>query len=206
VSARRALVWRALDGWRAEYVDVSLAADRLLARGTQLGVEPLPYRLAYALDTAYGFVTTRMTVDAEGVHPDSGHWSRRLDLLRAPDGGWTVSADSRGDPGLPSAGGNPAALAGAVDCDLGFSPLTNSLPVLRHRMLEDGDQPEDMVMAWISVPDLAVTPAAQRYERLPGTAVRFRSLDGEFEGFTADIELDEDGFVVRYPELAERVP
>jgi hypothetical protein len=33
--------------------------------------------------------------------------------------------------------------------------------------------------------------------------VRFVQLDGDF---TAELELDEDGFVVRYPRLAERVP
>jgi uncharacterized protein len=206
VRGHRALIWRALDGWRAEYAEVSISADRLLARGTQLGVDPLPYRVVYALDTAPGFATSRLTVDADGVHPERGRWTRRLDLLRAPDGGWTVSADAKGDPGLPSPGGRKDALEGAIDCDLGFSPLTNTLPVLRRNLLEDGAEPEDMLMAWISVPDLAVTRAAQRYEPLPGTAVRFRSLDGEFEGFTADLELDEDGFVVRYPELAERVP
>jgi uncharacterized protein len=200
MTAARSIVWRGLDEWRAEYVEVALRSDRLLARGTQLGADPLPYRMTYALDTASGFATSRITIDAEGVHPDAGRWTRRLDLLRAPDGAWTVSGDGSGDPGLSPPGGDAAALNGAVDCDLGFSPLTNSLPILR-RSLE-----QDLTMAWISVPDLTVTPAAQRYEPLEGTAVRFLALDGQFEGFTADLELDADGFVVRYPDLAERVP
>jgi hypothetical protein len=186
---RRALVWRALDELRFEYSDVTVEDERLSARGVQLGVEQVPYRLTYELDTHPGFATRRLTVEAEGAG-----WERRLDLHGDGEGGWTVS------------GGDDASLAGAIDCDLGFSPLTNTLPVLRHRMLESDARPDDMLMAWVSVPGLAVTPAAQRYERLPGTAVRFRSLDGEFEGFTADLELDGDGFVVRYPELAERVP
>lgn len=43
----------------------------------------------------------------------------------------------------------------AIDCDLALSPLTNSMPVLRHRML-DGGGPLEFLMAWVSVPDLSV--------------------------------------------------
>jgi uncharacterized membrane protein HdeD (DUF308 family) len=31
-------------------------------------------------------------------------------------------------------------LAGSLDCDLGLSPLTNSMPALRHRHNESGDE------------------------------------------------------------------
>jgi hypothetical protein len=54
-------------------------------------------------------------------------------------------------------------------------------------------------MAFVGVPSLEVTPAQQRYEPLGDGVVRFRSGD-----FTADLEYDEDGFVVRYPGLAIR--
>ena len=57
-------------------------------------------------------------------------------------------------------------------------------------------------MAWVSLPDLAVTRSEQRYERIDDRRVRFVGLD---DGFTAELELDEDGLVVRYPRLAERV-
>jgi hypothetical protein len=82
--------------------------------------------------------------------------------------------------------------------DLAFSPLLNSLPVRRDRLLEHG-RPHDYVMAFVDVPSLEVSPAEQRYEPLGSRLVRFRSGD-----FTADLEYDEDGFVVRYPGLAER--
>jgi len=79
--------------------------------------------------------------------------------------------------------------------DLGYSPLFNSLPVLAG--LEGR---RDYVMAWVSVPDLTVSRSEQRYERLGPHAVRFAS-----DSFTADLELDQDGLVLRYPGLAERV-
>jgi len=196
VREQRTLVWRGLDAWRAEYADVTLYADRLLARGTQLGIEPLPYRLSYALDTSPpDFRTARLTVDAAGER-----WSRRLDLLRDPDGNWHVSGDAGGEVGLPEPGGDPSSFAEALDCDLGLCPLTNAMPVLRHGLAGGGGEPRDFTMAWVSVPDLTVSRSAQRYEPVRQGVVRY--VD---DHFSAELELDSDGLVLRYPDLAERV-
>jgi hypothetical protein len=105
-------------------------------------------------------------------------WTRELDLRRDPGGAWS-------EPGLD----------GALDCDLALSPLTNFMPVRRN-----AGEPGEHSMAWVSVPDLAVHRSEQRYEPLPGGGVRF----SDDTGFTADLELDDDGFVTRYPGLAER--
>jgi uncharacterized protein len=196
VTDHRVAVWRGLDAWRAEYVDVWLHTDRLLARGTQIGVEPEPYRLQYALDTAVSFATARLTADTAGAG-----WSRRVDLIRDPDGTWHVSGDGAGDTELPAPGGDAAALAGAVDCDLGFSALFNSLPVLRERLLERAE-PVDFEMAWVSVPDLAVKKAPQRYVPLSEERVQFLSSGGAFR---AEIHFDADGLVTLYEDFLERV-
>jgi hypothetical protein len=89
------------------------------------------------------------------------------------------------------------AVEGALDCDLAFSPLTNFMPAARL-----GAEPADHVMAWVSVPDLAVLRSEQRYEPAGDGRVRYVGLDHDF---TAVLELDEAGFVTRYPGLAERV-
>jgi uncharacterized protein len=79
--------------------------------------------------------------------------------------------------------------------DLGYSPLLNSLPVLRG--LETAT---DFVMAFVEVPSLEVSRAEQRYEPLDDGVIRFRS-----GSFAADLAFDADGFVTRYEGLAERV-
>jgi hypothetical protein len=86
-----------------------------------------------------------------------------------------------------------------LDLDLQSSPLFNSLPVLRDRLHEGGDARE-YTMAFVRVPELTVQRSAQRYVPLERRVVRYRSGT-----FTADLEFDADGFVVRYPGLAERV-
>jgi hypothetical protein len=84
---------------------------------------------------------------------------------------------------------------GADFFDLGYSPLFNSLPVLAGL-----DRATDFVMTFVQVPSLDVVRAEQRYEPLGDGLVRFRS-----GSFVADLRFDEDGFVIRYEGLAERV-
>jgi hypothetical protein len=90
-------------------------------------------------------------------------------------------------------------LSNADFFDLGWSPLFNSLPVMRDRLLESSSARE-YVMRWVDVPSLAVTTSEQRYEPRGSGLVRFCSGD-----FTADIRFDTDEFVVDYPGIARRV-
>jgi uncharacterized protein len=181
----RLVIWRGLDDWRAEASHVRIEGDRLSATGSQLGATPEPYRLDYLLRTSPRFVTE--TLELSVVRAGT---LRRLRLARGPDGSWT--ADDRALPELD----------GALDCDLGLSPLANSMPVLRESLLSPGSEPRDFVMAWVDVPDLTVHRSEQRYEPVDERHVRFVSLDGSF---MAELEYDEDGVVLSYPGLAERV-
>ena len=197
--------------WHVELATVELGEAGLRARGTQLGDVPVPYRLDYRLDaTADGFTTRSLDVEASGAG-----WVRRLRLERHPDGEWSVDASAEGSPqldrqvdALPEPGGDVTALSGALDCDLGLSPLTNAMPVHRHRLVQDQGSIE-FLMAWVSVPDLAVTPSRQRYEHLrpegAGGIVRFASLDGDEITFSSDLEFGADRLIQVYPQLARRV-
>lgn len=90
-------------------------------------------------------------------------------------------------------------LAGADFFDLGWSPLFNSLPVIRDKLLEPGPA-RRYEMRWVDVPSLEVSVSEQRYEPLGQGRVRFSSAD-----FTSDIRFDEAGFVLDYPGIATRV-
>jgi hypothetical protein len=89
-------------------------------------------------------------------------------------------------------------LDGADFFDLGWSPLFNSLPVIRDRLLQPGP-PRDYLMRWVEVPSLEVSMSEQRYEPLGDGVVRFRAGD-----FASEITFDPDGFVVNYPGIAAR--
>jgi uncharacterized protein len=180
----RAVAWTKNDPPGMELAEVRLANGLLAASGISIGSDPIPYRLDYSLVAHEGFVTAGLRVEArgEGLH-------ETLDLWRSDEGRWNVGGESRPE------------LDGALDCDLGLSPVTNSMPVLRHGLLE-ASQPVELLMAWVAVPDLTVHASRQRYSGLGGGRVRFESLD---DSFTADITFDEDGLVLDYPGIARRL-
>ena len=161
--------WRGLEEPLFELAFVELGEGRLRAQGTQLGAG---HRLEYALETGEGFISERLQLECR-----TGQGPRTLDLRR----------------------GSKPFVGAVLDLDLGYSPLFNSLPVLRDR-LHEGGEAHDYVMAWLAVPELTVSESRQQYSPLADGVVRFRT-----GSFSADVEFDADGFVVRYPGLAERV-
>jgi uncharacterized protein len=173
------LAWNGTPDWRTEVCEVVLTDDGIAATGAQLGSAPEPYRAAYELEARRNWVTRRLHVQVGGVGS--------LELRHDGKGRWA---------GVE----NADEIEGALDCDLAFSPLTNLMPVRRHRLHQEPGA-VDFAMAWVSLPDLKVHRSHQRYEHLAPGRVRFSDDDG----FTADLELDEDGFVVVYPGLARRV-
>ncbi len=181
----RLVIWRGLGEWRAEASYVRIEDGSLSAYGTQLGAEPEPYRLDYSLRTGADYVTETLELSLL-----RGGALKRLVLARKPDGSWTAD-----DAPLPE-------VEGALDCDLGLCPLTNTMPVLREKLLDPGAEPVEFVMAWVAVPDLTVHRSEQRYEPMDEHHVRYV---GRHRSFVGELELDDDGLVVRYPELAERV-
>ena len=197
----RSVAWVKEDPFGVEFAEASLSSDALFAAGVAVGSDPVVYRLDYTLQTGTGFVTLQLTVTARG-----DGWRRTLDLRRATSGHWTAATRMEGEPPLPAPGGEVAGFTGALDCDLGLSPLTNTMPVLRHELLET-DGSAEFLMAWVSVPDLSVHASPQRYtflRELPDHhhLIRYESLDSPF---TADLTFDADGIVDDYPGLARRL-
>jgi hypothetical protein len=183
-----ARTWEIHETQGLETAWIILDDDGLAARGRAVGLAPEPYWVSYTLETGNQQVTRRLAVTVEPAWAADG---RSLELLRSPDGTWSVDGVVRGD------------LAGALDCDLAFSLLTNTMPILRYQ-LHQRPGAADLAMAWVSLPDLAVHRSEQRYQHLGRTAdgavVRFTA-----GSFTADLEVDTDGLLVRYPQLGTRL-
>jgi hypothetical protein len=200
----RCVAWSKAEPFGAEFAEVQLYRGALTARGVAIGSAPSSYRLDYELETASGFVTTHLLVTAR-----SNGWMRSLDLRRASSGAWeeTWSEDGENPPFPRRTATDLGALAGALDVDLGLSPLLNTPPVLRHSLARQGGS-ADFVMAWISVPDLSVYRSPQRYTFLrtiddERSLVRFESLAED--GFRADITYDAEGLVLDYPGIGTRI-
>jgi hypothetical protein len=200
----RSLLWSRADTTGADH---ALLDDRrgLHARGVAVASEPLPYQCRYELVTDEGWATLRLEVTAEGAG-----WLRTVRLEQAA-GRWRVTTAEQGNlnralaaAGRPGTGlpglEEPERLAGAVDVDVAAAPLFNTLPVRRLDLLRAAPgTAHRLTMAWVQLPSLEVFPSEQVYTAVGPDRVRY--LSGSF---TAELELDADGYVTNYPGLARR--
>lgn len=90
-------------------------------------------------------------------------------------------------------------LDGCIDVDIQATPFTNTLPIRRLHLAQD--QPEQIMVAYIPVPSLDVSPMEQRYTGIGDGRVRYESVRS---GFVADLDVDADGIVVTYPAYFRR--
>ena len=155
---KRAVAWVKDDLLGVEFAEIDLGMNDLSARGVAIAGGPVSYRLDYTLQTAVDFVTLRLHGVSRGQV-----WRRAIELLRDGQGIWTLRTEEEGSVDLPAPGGDPAGFADALDCDLGLSPVTNLMPVLRHGLLSGGDAFQ-LTAAWVSVPDLGLHADGQRYD------------------------------------------
>lgn len=91
-------------------------------------------------------------------------------------------------------------LEGCMDIDISVSPFTNTLPINRLRPSIGESNAIDVV--YIDIPSFRISKASQQYTHIGEHVHRFTNAEGDF---TADIQVDNDGLVVHYPGLFERV-
>jgi len=89
-------------------------------------------------------------------------------------------------------------LGAADDVDIYACAFTNTLPIRRTNFADDFT----INAIFITLPDLRVERAAQRYTRTSPNAYRYTGLDS---GFTGEITIDEDGVVIDYTSVVRRV-
>jgi uncharacterized protein len=219
------LLWRRLDVPGIEYFRLWETAHGPRLAGTVIFAhDGAPVRLKYGVACAPDWTT-------RGVHVvlTRGETTRHLKLVadgarrwwrsdqevpraRAVEAGAAVEppaaverAAAGADAGAPGGSRRPPraveilGVAGCLDVDLAFTPATNLLP-MRRLGLAAGES-GDLTAAWVRFPDLDVQPLPQRYTRLAERRWRYQSRGG---AFTAELEVDDLGLVVRYPPLWER--
>jgi hypothetical protein len=171
-----------------EHLQLTETRDAIRAEGTVLGVAGAePFHLTYQLEV-------------------DGNWCVRachLQLSGAADRTLGLSGDGMGH--WTDAAGNPLpALDGCIDMDISVTPFTNTLPI-RRLALAPGESREILV-AYVSVPDLSVRPVQQRYANLArtqtGGTYRYEGLES---GFRADLQIDAQGLMLDYSGIWQRV-
>ncbi len=87
------------------------------------------------------------------------------------------------------------AVAGCIDIDLNFSPVTNTLPIRRLEMAVG--ESERLRSAWLRFPSFEFEALDQIYTRLDETTYRYESSGGSFTG---ELKVNPFGLVTVYPD------
>jgi uncharacterized protein len=133
------------------------------------------------------FIDADWRVTRFAVHHTAGTW---LHLQAHGLGQWI---DDRNQP--------LSEFDGCIDIDISATPFTNTLPV--RRLSWQAGQSRDLEMLYIPFETLKPRRDRQRYTCLqPSRLFRYEGL---LDGFTAEITIDEDGLVVDYAGLFQRI-
>jgi hypothetical protein len=184
VIGPRSVRWQDWEGCATGLEHCTLRPEdgRLVASGIVAGMrDRAPFGLFY-----------RLAIDES--------WRLREALAATTDGARRVlTANGEGAWTLD---GEPApALAGAIDIDIQATPFTNTLPIRRLALAEGASAA--IRVAYLTVPELTLLPAEQRYTCLQDSRLhRFEALE---TGFAAELSVDPDGLVTDYPGLFRRL-
>jgi uncharacterized protein len=178
------LFWRRLDIEGLERLELTIGPEGIEASSTVICLEAGGFRIEHRWRLgpdwrAQSVTVERWSAQAHGV----------LHLER--DGtGWRVDSAPRPD------------LDGAEEPDLSVTPFCNSFPI--RRTPERAGARLALETAFIDGPALTVARSRQRYDRHGPGRVRYVDL-GLSRGFEADLVVDDDGLVLTYEHLFERV-
>jgi hypothetical protein len=188
-SPIRTLLWQGIALPGSEWCALEREPDGWRLRGIVLTeVATVPVVVHYAVGLATDWSTRVVEI---AVRSGAESEPRRLKLTVAPDQRWQIEREPVPDPAILV--DDLAALHGLVDVDLGFSPVTNTLPI---RRLEPAiGEAVAVTAAWVRFPELTIEPLPQRYVRLAERRYRYESAEG---AFVAEIEVDDLGMVTTY--------
>lgn len=179
------LFWRRSDVPGLERLELTVSGDGVVAESTVVCLEDGGFRLDHRW---------RLTADWRAVSLEVERWGdvgahRRIVLERSGDG-WLVDGVQRPD------------LDGAEEPDLSVTPFCNTFPIRRTPAAAGESLTLDT--CYVDAAVMTVERSRQRYDRLGPNRLRYVDL-GVAAGFEADLEVDDEGLVLRYEHLFERV-
>ncbi|MBW6422428.1 putative glycolipid-binding domain-containing protein [Rhizobium sp. XQZ8] len=178
------LFWRRTDIEGFERLELSIEPDGVKASSTVLCLEDGGFRLDHRWRLSPDWRAQSVTVERWNA---GGHDMLHLERVGA---GWHVDGLPRPD------------LDGAEEPDLSVTPFCNTFPIRRAPNTQNASLP--LGTAFIDGLALTVARSSQRYDRQGPDRLRYVDL-GLSRGFEADLVVDEEGLVIHYQHLFERM-
>ncbi len=183
------LTWRAHDVPRMESVRVQLSGKRIKAHGRIVAAATPThpaFSASYDLVTDEAGATKRLSLTLTLAERE-----RQLSIARDEENMWLVQHQHTGET-------KRAAYNCALDVDVVFSPFFNALPIRRLGLHQRSDSVTCPVV-YVRLPELSVDPAVISYSSA-ADGIKLHSPAAE-----TTITVDDDGFILDYPGLAERI-
>ena len=177
------VIWKGIYYNSLEYFQLSEMEDTFLAKSKIIGAyEDKSYLVEYILkiDKKWEVLSFKIEFEINNVR-------KKLSGLKK-NNDWTINGNA-----------NPP-FSGFTFIDISLTPFTNTLPI-RNLRLNQGQEKEIEVI-YIDILGNDIRPARQKYRRNTDVNFRYENIPNDFE---ADIDVDEDGLVVYYPSLFERI-
>lgn len=186
------LTWRAHNLPRMESVRVQLSGNRIKAYGriVSAATESTPaFSASYDLVTDETGGTKRLSMSVTLAERE-----RQLSIARDEENMWLVQ-DHSGQT-------SRATYEGAMDVDVVFSPFFNALPIRRTGLYKRADS-VSLPVVYVWLPELTVKSQTISYTSTGDDGGEGIKLVSPVADTT--ITVDNDGFIVDYPGLAERI-
>ena len=180
------IVWNSLIDHSLEICWISSDGPTWTFDGSATLVEGVvPFAITYILHVDRQTGQTRF----DGRVRSGSDPERAITITGSPGALWIIDG---GD------GEDRSSLASAMCIDLGWTPLTNTLSIWNLDLAVG--KSADIVNAWVPFPEFVLKPAVQRYTRIGERQYRYEQPEIDF---TADLDVDEHGFVRRYGDIWE---
>lgn len=178
--------WFSLDEIGLEQLEITENIDRIKVESLILRViDGQPHRISYRISCDKRWFVREVELSIENRK------NKRIKLNSDGYGNWT---DETGKE-LPE-------LKDCFDIDISATPFTNTLPI--NRLSFEIGQTIKISVAYFLIPEMAFQRSLQHYSYLEKGLFKFEEK-GIFDGFSADIQVDENGFVTDYPQLFRKI-
>jgi uncharacterized protein len=176
-------MWISNDNQIFEHVWLYQSAEKSIADGWIVHSGENGYRIHYNIEVDASWRTRKMEITKWGeqiktmqLHSDgNGHWS-----------------DHQGNE-IPD-------LTGCIDVDLYASPFTNTVAI--QRLALQTLQSQTINVVFVGLPELKTEQVRQKYTMINEGLYRYEGLE---TGFTTELPVDSNHFVIDYPDFFHRI-
>lgn len=175
-----------------ESVRVQLSGNRIKAYGriVAAATQSHPaFSASYDLVTDETGATKRLSMTVTLAERE-----RQLSIARDEENMWLVQHRQNQT--------TRSAFDGALDVDVIFSPFFNALPIRRTRLYQHAET-VTLPVVYVRLPEVSVETATISYSSAgpdPSAGIKLHSPVAE-----TTVTVDSNGFILDYPELAERI-